>query len=437
MARNRNRNVGNSPRDPQRERLHTEAPTLAGDASTGRDTASRGNTGRPDDGNVGRDLVGRTGPITKIGRIFGAAAAATALVAGLALGAGAATPAARPNDLAAHGRVADLDLGPTSIERVALAATPDGRGVFALDRAGRVVARGEAIWRRGFRTDPAIDPAIGIAAASNRGYWIVTRRGRVRALGNAPTLGEWRLPRGYLGVAAIAARPDGDGYWIVRNDGRVRAFGDAPAVGYVATRRLRAPIVAASATADGAGLLLLASDGAVYPLGTAERIGMLRGVVADTDAVGIAADRDGDGYSIALRSGLIAAFDAGAHRGPLEGWRTAQTVAIAVGDRGAWTLQGRPRRDIHLHPFLVCTRSHESSHNAPAYDDGYAAVNPSGTYRGAYQFSRSTWDSTARHAGRNDLVGVDPARASVADQDLLALDLYQWQGAAPWMGRCA
>ena len=71
------------------------------------------------------------------------------------------------------------------------------------------------------------------------------------------------------------------------------------------------------------------------------------------------------------------------------------------------------------------------------YDDGYAAVNPSGTYRGAYQFSRSTWDNTARYVGRLDLVGVDPAQASVADQDALAWALYQWQGAAPWLGRCA
>ena len=72
-----------------------------------------------------------------------------------------------------------------------------------------------------------------------------------------------------------------------------------------------------------------------------------------------------------------------------------------------------------------------------AYDNGYAAVNPSGTYRGAYQFSRSTWNNTALRSGRLDLVGVDPAAASVVDQDLLALNLYHWQGAGPWLGRCA
>jgi hypothetical protein len=88
--------------------------------------------------------------------------------------------------------------------------------------------------------------------------------------------------------------------------------------------------------------------------------------------------------------------------------------------------------DISQHPFLVCTRAHESDSAG-----GYRAVSGSGTYRGAYQFSQSTWNNTARHAGRPDLVGVDPAAAAPWDQDSLALDLYQWQGSSPWGGRCS
>jgi peptidoglycan hydrolase CwlO-like protein len=79
-------------------------------------------------------------------------------------------------------------------------------------------------------------------------------------------------------------------------------------------------------------------------------------------------------------------------------------------------------------PFLACTRARESGGN-------YAAVNPSGYY-GAYQFSPSTWNVTASHAGRVDLVGVLPSRAAPADQDELAWVLYQWQGSRPWGGRC-
>lgn len=79
--------------------------------------------------------------------------------------------------------------------------------------------------------------------------------------------------------------------------------------------------------------------------------------------------------------------------------------------------------------FLACVRQRESSGN-------YGVVSANGLYYGAYQFHRSTWDSTASHAGRGDLVGVAPNTASPADQDAMALHLYRWQGSAPWGGYC-
>jgi cell division protein FtsB len=84
---------------------------------------------------------------------------------------------------------------------------------------------------------------------------------------------------------------------------------------------------------------------------------------------------------------------------------------------------------MHDHPFLVCTRNRESRGD-------YQVVSSSGLYYGAYQFLRTTWDATANHAGRNDLVGVLPNTASAYDQDDLAWALYQWQGTSPWGGRC-
>jgi peptidoglycan hydrolase CwlO-like protein len=82
----------------------------------------------------------------------------------------------------------------------------------------------------------------------------------------------------------------------------------------------------------------------------------------------------------------------------------------------------------HDDPFLVCTRARES---AGQYD----VVSSSGYY-GAYQFLPSTWDSTAVHAGRLDLVGVLPSHAGEYDQDEMAWTLFQWQGKSPWGGRC-
>ena len=82
----------------------------------------------------------------------------------------------------------------------------------------------------------------------------------------------------------------------------------------------------------------------------------------------------------------------------------------------------------HDQPFLVCTRERESNGN-------YRVVSGDGYY-GAYQFAPTTWNVTATHAGRLDLVGVLPSEASPYDQDEMAWSLYQWQGNAPWGGRC-
>lgn len=61
----------------------------------------------------------------------------------------------------------------------------------------------------------------------------------------------------------------------------------------------------------------------------------------------------------------------------------------------------------------------------------YAITNPSGRYRGAYQFDRPTWNSVAERYAPN-LVGVDPAAASPADQDGMAYALWSERGAQPW-----
>ena len=83
----------------------------------------------------------------------------------------------------------------------------------------------------------------------------------------------------------------------------------------------------------------------------------------------------------------------------------------------------------HDDPFLSCVRNRESGGN-------YGAVNPAGPYLGAYQFLQATWNVSASHAGRSDLVGVPANVASAYDQDEMAWTLYQWQGSGPWGGGC-
>ena len=108
---------------------------------------------------------------------------------------------------------------------------------------------------------------------------------------------------------------------------------------------------------------------------------------------------------------------------------TGPAIAASAGAVVVTTTANAGRVSAHHNdPFLACTRAREA---AGRYD----VVSSSGYY-GAYQFLPSTWDTTAVHAGRMDLVGVLPSRASQFDQDETAWSLYQWQGKSPWGGRC-
>jgi muramidase (phage lysozyme) len=78
--------------------------------------------------------------------------------------------------------------------------------------------------------------------------------------------------------------------------------------------------------------------------------------------------------------------------------------------------------------FLDCVRARESGGD-------YSVHNTQGSgAAGAYQFLPSTWNSIAASSGRSDLVGIDPASASPADQDAMAAALYAQQGGSPWAG---
>ncbi len=55
---------------------------------------------------------------------------------------------------------------------------------------------------------------------------------------------------------------------------------------------------------------------------------------------------------------------------------------------------------------------------------------------GAYQIYQGGWDTFATRIDRHDLIGVPPHTALPADQDAIALAMYNELGAKPWGGAC-
>jgi Transglycosylase-like domain len=85
--------------------------------------------------------------------------------------------------------------------------------------------------------------------------------------------------------------------------------------------------------------------------------------------------------------------------------------------------------DPSLPPFLKCVLQAESGGD-------YSAVSPDGMYMGGFQFSQATWNEAAQLAGMPQLVNVPPNLASPAEQDDLAIALYQADGQQPWNDSC-
>ena len=307
---------------------------------------------------------------------------------------------------------------------IGMASDPSGPGYWLAAADGGVFAFGAASFFGSTGGATLNAPVVGIAATpGGRGYWLVGADGGVFAFGDAAYYGSMAGTPLAAPVTAIIATRDGGGYWLVGADGGVFAFGDARFFGSAQSLNLAHPIVGATMTSSGKGYWLLGSDGGVFSFGDARFAGALPD--PSQSAVSIAASPDGRGYWIAHADGSVSGFDvslAGNNAIFTAATGEPRTVAVAPSSVGGyWIAQGAVDTTSALSsdPFLACTRAHESDSAG-----GYGAVSAGGTYRGAYQFDRSTWNSAARLAGRSDLIGVDPAAASPADQDLLALDLF-------------
>jgi hypothetical protein len=124
----------------------------------------------------------------------------------------------------------------------------------------------------------------------------------------------------------------------------------------------------------------------------------------------------------AAQAKAVAAATATPSRAP----STSSTVPQASGTVTSST----PTADPQLPPFLQCVLQAESGGD-------YQAVSPDGQYMGGFQFSQPTWNEAAQLAGMPQLINVPPNEATPAQQDDLAIALYNADGEQPWNDSCA
>ncbi|MFM7069788.1 MAG: hypothetical protein ACKOYM_10065 [Actinomycetes bacterium] len=107
--------------------------------------------------------------------------------------------------------------------------------------------------------------------------------------------------------------------------------------------------------------------------------------------------------------------------------RQTQVIAQAL----AKSLETK-RREVQLHPFLVCVRHHESDRGPYPHLNGYAAKNPISTASGAYQFLNSSWRVLSARAGYPGYARAKDAPWYV--QDAVALHTFRQGGRGHWNG---
>jgi hypothetical protein len=223
----------------------------------------------------------------------------------------------RANQLVVGGDAPSLP-GPHGVQGriVDIAATPNGRGYFAVSDTGAVYTGGDAVFHgdlTSLKHPVTVTDIVAITPTTNGGgYWLLGSGGAVYAFGNAKYHDS--LPgvhKHVTDIVGMAITSGGTGYLLAGANGAVYAFGSARSHGSLPSRGIRVDdIRAIVASTSGSGYLLVGANGAVYVFGKGAPFhGSLPGKkIRVDDIVGIALTSDGGGYWMAGSNGAVYSF---------------------------------------------------------------------------------------------------------------------------------
>jgi hypothetical protein len=199
---------------------------------------------------------------------------------------------------------------------VDVAATPDGRGYFAVSDTGAVYVEGDAVFQgdltSGSNPVTVTDIVAITPTTSGAGYWLLGSDGAVYPFGDAKDHGSLPdLHKHVTDIVGMTIASGGAGYLLAGANGAVYAFGSAHLYGTLPARGIRVDdIRAILGSASGSGYLLVGANGAVYTFGTgAGFYGSLPAKkIRVDDIVGIARTSDGGGYWMVGSNGTVYSF---------------------------------------------------------------------------------------------------------------------------------
>jgi hypothetical protein len=269
---------------------------------------------------------------------------------------------------------------------VGIAATPDGRGFYLVASDGGVFAFGDAHFQGSTGAITLNKPVVGMALDNaTGGYWLVATDGGIFAF-NAPFFGSTGNLSLNEPVVGMAAPTGAHGYWLVASDGGIFAF-NVPFLGSMGATHLNKPVVGMSSDRATSGYWLVASDGGIFSF-KAPFQGSTGNILLNQPIVGMESSASGSDYRFVASDGGVFAFGAAFYGSAVAPPPVASGIQIGPGVLATYAVQPQPAPgschytyignyplpDPHCTPGAISPQVTQANINSTICSSGYTST---------------------------------------------------------------